>query len=206
MLISDSLNSTPPTTGLNWPSDGPSRSILVMTSALATATCTAAATLIEDSIMQPIMQSTPYSAAMSAMRIALEMPPVFISLMLMMSAARRWIRSNTCCGANTLSSAITGVLTRSVTYLRPSMSAALTGCSSSSRTTPASSSLCMAYTACLAVQPWLASRRSRARPSTAAWIALTRSMSRPRSLPTLILSDSKPRSSAASESATILSM
>ncbi|MCY1249522.1 hypothetical protein D9M72_630650 [compost metagenome] len=126
--------------------------------------------------------------------------------MLMMSAARCWIRSITWLGLNTLSSAITGVLTRSVTYFRPLMSAALTGCSSSSSTTPASSSVRIACTACLAVQPWLASSRSRARPSTAAWIALVRSMSTPMSLPTLIFSDSKPRSTAASESATILSM
>ncbi|MDT4859549.1 hypothetical protein FQZ97_940630 [compost metagenome] len=119
------------------------------------------------SIMQPIMHSTPYSEAMSAIRMALEMPPVFISLMLMMSAARILIRSMTSAGPNTLSSAITGGCTRSVTYFSPSRSRALTGCSSNSSTTPASSRCCMANTACLAVQPWLASSRSRARPSTA---------------------------------------
>src|SRR5690606_11005128 len=82
--ISDSLNVTPPSTGSKAHSEGPSRSTLVITPDLATATCTAAATLMLVSSMQPIMHSTPYSAAMSAMRIALEMPPVFISLMLMM--------------------------------------------------------------------------------------------------------------------------
>src|SRR5690606_32762647 len=44
MLISDSLKMTPPSTGLNWPSEGPSRSTLLIASALATARCTAAAT------------------------------------------------------------------------------------------------------------------------------------------------------------------
>src|SRR3546814_747055 len=138
-----SLNVTPPSTGSKAHSDGPSRSTSVITPDLATATCTAAATLMLVSSMQPIMHSTPYSAAMSAMRIALEMPPVFISLMLMMSAARALIRSITCSGPNTLSSAMTGVCTRSVTYFRPSMSCALTGCSSSSSRTPASSSACI---------------------------------------------------------------
>src|SRR5690554_1363005 len=87
MEISDSLKWTPPSTGSNWHSEGPSRSTLRIVSDLATATCTAAATLMLVSIMQPIMHSTSYSAAMSAIRMALEMPPVFISLMLMMSAA-----------------------------------------------------------------------------------------------------------------------
>ena len=96
--ISDSLKITPPSTGLNWHSDGPSRSTLVITSDLATATCTAAATLMLVSSMQPIMHSMPYMPAMSAMRIALEMPPVFISLMLMMSAARMRISSITSVG------------------------------------------------------------------------------------------------------------
>ena len=59
MLISDSLKCTPPLTGSNWPSEGPSRSTLVITSLLATARCTAAATLMLDSIMQPIMHGTP---------------------------------------------------------------------------------------------------------------------------------------------------
>src|SRR5215217_5776350 len=59
MVISDSLKLTPPVTGLNWPSDGPSRSTLVMMSLLATARCTAAATEMLDSIMQPIMHGTP---------------------------------------------------------------------------------------------------------------------------------------------------
>ena len=142
--ISDSSNTTPPSTGSKAQSEGPSRSTLVMTLALATARCTAAATLMLPSIMQPIMQSTPYSAAMSAMRMAFDSPPVFISLMLMMSAARLLISSITSTGPNTLSSAITGVCTRSVTYFSPSMSCARTGCSSSSSRTPASSSVCMA--------------------------------------------------------------
>src|SRR3546814_1654833 len=114
--ISDSLNVTPPSTGSKAHSDGPSRSTLVITPDLATATCTAAATLMLVSSMQPIMHTTPYRAAMSAMRIELEMPPVFISLMLMMSAARALIRSITCSGQKTLLSAMTGVCTRSVTY------------------------------------------------------------------------------------------
>src|SRR6185437_2747127 len=137
--ISDSLKITPPSTGLNWHSEGPSRSILVIALDFATATCTAAATLIEVSSMQPIMHSMPCMPAMSAMRIALEMPPVFISLMLMMSAARRRISSITSIGPNTLSSAITGVCTRSVTYRMPSRSRAFTGCSISSSLMPASS-------------------------------------------------------------------
>src|SRR3546814_20080397 len=83
--ISDSLNVTPPSTGLKAHSDGPSRSTLVITPDLATATCTAAATLMLVSSMQPIMPSCPYSDAMSAMRISLEMQPALISLMLMMS-------------------------------------------------------------------------------------------------------------------------
>ena len=87
----------------------------MITSDLATARCTAAATLMLVSSMQPIMHSMPYIAAMSAMRIALEMPPVFISLMLMMSAARMRISSITSVGPNTLSSAMIGVCTRSVT-------------------------------------------------------------------------------------------
>src|SRR5690606_12383576 len=62
--ISDSLKVTPPSTGSNCDSDGPSRSILVITPYLVTATCTAAATLTLLSSMQPIMHSTPYIAAM----------------------------------------------------------------------------------------------------------------------------------------------
>src|SRR5690606_4752261 len=98
--ISDSLKITPPSTGSYWHSDGPSRSTLVITSALATARWTAAATLMLVSSMQPIMHSTWCSAQMSAMRMALDRPPVFISLMLMMSAARWRIRSITSVGPN----------------------------------------------------------------------------------------------------------
>src|SRR5690606_8658347 len=114
-LISDSLNTTPLCTGSKRHSYGPSRSTLLITSDFATARCTAAATPMLDSSMQPIMQSMPYRLQMSAMRTALEMPPVFISLMLTMSAARMRISSTTSRGPNTLSSAITGVCTRSVT-------------------------------------------------------------------------------------------
>ena len=92
-------------------------------------------------------------AAMSQMWIAFDSPPVFISLMLMMSAARMRISSMTSVGPNTLSSAMIGVCTRSVTYFMPSRSCALTGCSTNSRRTPASSSVCSAYTACFAVHP-----------------------------------------------------
>ena len=115
MLISDSLKITPLLTGSKRHSEGPSRSTLLITSDLATARCTAAATPMLDSSMQPIMQSTPYRPQMSAIFTALEMPPVFISLMLTMSAARMRISSMTSIGPNTLSSAITGVCTRSVT-------------------------------------------------------------------------------------------
>ncbi len=168
MEISESLKITPPSTGLNWHNEGPSRSTLVITLALATAMCAAAATLMLVSTMQPIMHSISYIAAMSAMCIALEMPPVFMSLMLMMSAARMRMSSMTSVGPNTLSSAMIGVCTRSVTYFMPSRSCAFTGCSTSSMRTPASSSVWMANTACFAVQAWLASTRSNARSSTAA--------------------------------------
>src|SRR6187399_2498484 len=123
-VISESLNSTPPSTGLNLHSDGPSRSTLVITSAFATAMWAAAATLMLVSTMQPIMQSIWYIAAMSAMCRAFEMPPVFMSLMLMMSAARMRMSSITSVGPKTLSSAMIGVCTRSVTYFMPSRSCA----------------------------------------------------------------------------------
>ena len=66
-VISDSLKITPPTTGLNWHSDGPSRSTFVITFDFATARCTAAETLTLVSTMQPIMHSIPYIPQMSAM-------------------------------------------------------------------------------------------------------------------------------------------
>src|SRR5688572_6606306 len=104
--ISDSLKITPPTTGLNWHSEGPSRSTFVITFDLATARCTAAETLTLVSTMHPIMHSIWYIPAMSAMWMAFDSPPVFISLMLMMSAARMRISSITSVGPNTLSSAM----------------------------------------------------------------------------------------------------
>ena len=143
---------------------------------------------------------------MSATRTAFDMPPVFISLMLMMSAARIVSSSTASRGPKELSSAMTGVVTWSVTYFSPAMSSPRTGCSTSSSCTPLSSSARSTDTACFGVQPWLASRRIRARSPTAAWIALMRSMSSAGSLPTLTLSVSKPDSTAACASSTILSM
>src|SRR3546814_6547044 len=68
--ISDSLNVTPPSTGSKAHSDGPSRSTLVITPDLATATCTAAATLMLVSSMQPIRSEEHTSELQSLMRIS----------------------------------------------------------------------------------------------------------------------------------------
>src|SRR3546814_16277953 len=66
--ISDSLNVTPPSTGSKAHSDGPPRPHLVITPALATATCTAAATLMLGYTLQPVMPPTPSRGARAAGR------------------------------------------------------------------------------------------------------------------------------------------
>ena len=199
-----SSKTAPPRMWSSLHSTGPSRSIRVMIF-LAQASSTAALTEIFASSIQPIMHSTPYTSAAAAIRSALVMPPHFISLMFTRSAAPVCMIFRASAGLNTLSSASTGTSAWRVTYCIPSRSAAGTGCSTNSMSSPLSCIWFRMRTACLAFQAWFASMRMQTSLPTASRTAASRATSSSGSMPTLTFRQSYPRAMAVRASRAISS-
>ena len=108
-------------------------------------------------------------------------------------------------GEKTLSSASTGTSLCSVTYLRPSMSCAFTGCSTNSMASPFSCISLRMRTASLGRHAWFASMRMHTPPPAARRTADSRSTSRVGFAPTFTLRQSYPRPMASRASRAISS-